>query len=93
MAKEVRPLFLARRSYRRRRLIDISRLMPFLGTVLFLLPIIWAGSARTSSGLIYIFAVWGGLIVALALLAGPIGRVVAEDDEEASGSDDDAGPL
>ncbi|MDJ1007284.1 MAG: hypothetical protein QNJ13_05605 [Paracoccaceae bacterium] len=81
MAREVRPLFLARQSYRRRRLMDIARLMPFLGAFGFLLPVLWAGSARTSSGMIYLFAVWGLLILGLALMAGPISRAEAEPDE------------
>jgi len=85
MARETRPLFLARRTYRRRRLMDIGRLMPFVGAFLFFLPVLWAGSARTGAGLIYLFAAWGLLIVALACLAGPITR--AEADPEARGPD------
>ena len=82
MARTTRPLFLARRTYRRRRLMDVGRLMPFVGAFLFLLPILWAGSAKTSTGLIYLFSVWGLLIIGLLALSRPIRR--AEADPEAS---------
>ncbi|MBT8409820.1 MAG: hypothetical protein KJN93_09355 [Alphaproteobacteria bacterium] len=58
------PLFLARETYRRRRLQDVARFLPFLATFLFVVPTLWAFGSRTSSGKIYIFVVW------LALIAG-----------------------
>ena len=65
--------FLQRSSYRRRRIRDAARLMPFLGAVLWLLPLSWAvgdGADRVgSSGLLYIFGVWVLLIVLTAALA------------------------
>ncbi len=63
------PLFLARQSYRRRRLGDAARLLPIVGAALFLLPILWSSSARTGSGAIYLFAVWAGLIIAVSLIS------------------------
>jgi len=84
VAQNPGPLFLARRTYRRRRLMDIGRLMPFLGTFLFLVPVLWAGSVRTSAGLVYLFVVWGLLIVGLALLARPISRAEADPEKTAS---------
>ena len=65
--------------------MDIGKLMPFIGTFLFLLPVLWAESARTSAGLIYLFTVWGCLIVGLVLLSRPIMR--AEADPEARAPD------
>lgn len=68
-----RPLFLARQSYRRRRMMDASRLLPFLGFFLFLLPILWhpaeTAEADTARGEVYVFAVWFGLILAAFILA------------------------
>lgn len=70
------PLFLARASYRRRRLIDFARLLPLAGAFLFLLPVLWApadpagGAARdTAMDGLYLFVAWGLLILAAALMA------------------------
>ena len=59
-------LFLERRSYRRRRLSDASRLLPIVGAVLFLIPLFWQtdqGSVLLSFVFGYIFAIWAGLIL------------------------------
>ncbi|WP_421703403.1 hypothetical protein [Aliiroseovarius sp.] len=74
------PLFLARQTYRRRRVADAARLLPLLGVLLFMLPLLGAAGAgdggaetgQTSAGGIYIFAVWAGLILAAALLSRPL---------------------
>lgn len=60
-----------RQTYRRRRLMDIARLLPVLGALLLALPLLWPeasthpaarGGVSMSSAIIYIFAVWIGLI-------------------------------
>ncbi|GAA6197438.1 hypothetical protein [Pseudophaeobacter sp.] len=67
--------FVERRTYRRRRLMDIARLLPILGALLFTVPLMWPnpdpypapgnhGGMATSAAITYIFAVWGGLIAA-----------------------------
>ncbi|UWQ77667.1 hypothetical protein K3725_10060 [Leisingera sp. S132] len=62
-----------RQTYRRRRLMDISRLLPVLGALLLALPLLWPeatahpaarGGVSMSTAIIYIFAVWIGLIAA-----------------------------
>lgn len=67
------PLFLKRRSYRRRRLRDAARLLPIFGAFFFLLPILWdpgrTAEPDTASDGLYLFAVWLLLIVAAAALA------------------------
>lgn len=67
------PLFVARRAYRRRRLIDAARMLPVLGFGLMVLPMLWApkdGSAsETATDGIYLFVIWGVLIVGARLLA------------------------
>lgn len=65
--------FLERRSYRRRRLVDCARLLPIVGVWLWLVPVLWQGAGdgdamKLSTGLIYVFAVWGGLVIAGGLL-------------------------
>jgi len=67
------PKFLARHSYRRRRMIDAARLLPVLGLFLVLMPILWRPAATpepdTTRGGIYLFAVWLLLIAAAFVLA------------------------
>ena len=68
MSRPPEPIFLGRRTYRKRRLEDAARFLPALGVILLLAPILWAASATTRGGLIYVFSVWAVLI----LLVGPI---------------------
>ena len=67
--------FVERRTYRRRRLMDMARLLPILGALLFAVPLMWPnpdpypapdthGGMMTSAAITYIFLVWGGLILA-----------------------------
>ena len=68
-----RPVFLARASYRQRRLRDAARVLPVLGAILFILPVLWpiggAEGQTTSAALIYIFGIWTALIVLAALIS------------------------
>jgi hypothetical protein len=70
---EITAPFVERRTYRRRRLMDIARLLPILGAVLFAIPLMWPdpdpypapgshGGMRMSSAITYVFLVWAGLI-------------------------------
>lgn len=66
------PLFLERRGYRRRRIIDVLRLLPFLGGLLFVAPalLLPAGeTARLSLTLLYFFGVWVLLIFVCFMLS------------------------
>ena len=69
------------------RVTDSVLILPFVGTILFLLPIMWprasegvaAEGTATSTALIYLFVVWAGLIccalgLALALKRFGVGR-------------------
>ena len=68
MREPIEPLFLARQTYRRRRLMDAARLLPWLGAFLFGLPLLWS-APRTGSGLLYLFGAWLVLIVLSFALA------------------------
>ena len=72
---------------RGQRLTDSVLILPFVGTILFLLPIMWprasegvaAEGTATSTALIYLFVVWAVLIccalgLALALKRFGVGR-------------------
>jgi hypothetical protein len=68
MREPIEPLFLARRTYRRRRLMDAARLLPWLGAFLFGLPLLWS-APETGAGLVYLFGAWAVLIVLSFALA------------------------
>ena len=82
------PLFVAPRSYRRRRLRDAARLLPVLGTFLFLLPILWSPGQTerqdTAPDGIYLFLVWGVLIEIAGFLSG---RLMEHADIPAGGQE------
>lgn len=68
------PLFLARRGYRQRRLIDAARVLPVFGAILLLMPVLWDASGgdppapRLAERGAYLFAVWGLLVLGAAVL-------------------------
>ncbi|MFD0858946.1 hypothetical protein [Roseovarius aquimarinus] len=74
-------VFVARGTYRQRRMIDAAGLLPVLGAILFALPLLWLGAdgtaPRTSHVMIYLFVVWG----ALAFLSARITRGLRSDDD------------
>jgi len=78
-------LFLERQSYRRRRLTDAARLLPFLGAALLAIPLLWPDEGGQgepvplSSAILYIFACWAALIF-LSLLFGVAARRLGTPD-------------
>ncbi|MEE9426898.1 MAG: hypothetical protein V3V25_02005 [Paracoccaceae bacterium] len=62
------PLFVAQDGYRLRRAKDAARLLPVLGAILILMPILWGGGA-TRLGIVFVFAVWSGLIIGAFFLS------------------------
>lgn len=85
MPKSGQPLFLARRSYRRRRMRDAVRLLPLLGVVLLMLPVMWLPAETpepdTGRGTIYLFSVWVFLVLAAAVLARGLAPGLDEDED------------
>ncbi len=84
MNRQRAPLFLQRSTYRRRRLLDGARVLPVLGLILILLPILWTRNSGDSIAgeAIYFFVLWGGLIITAALLARPLCRAQALGDRD-----------
>jgi len=84
------PLFLARQSYRRRRLTDAIRLVPVLGALLFLIPVLnmSGGNGTTLVGGIYLFVSWLALIALSGLLARVTSRPDETPEETPRGSED-----
>lgn len=58
------PLFLARETYRRRRLMDAARFLPFAAAFLFVVPVLWVEGTGTAAGMGYLFGIWIALILA-----------------------------
>jgi hypothetical protein len=89
MATRVKkPVFLERASYRQRRLQDMARILPVLAAILFVLPLIWKLTGNdgrgTSAVVIYLFAIWSGLIAIAAILS----RKLKLDTENGSGKEE-----
>ncbi|WP_197919191.1 hypothetical protein [Thiosulfatihalobacter marinus] len=86
MNERRKSLFLERQSYRRRRLVDVIRMLPVLGALLWMVPLLWPtdaqGGVATSKAIIFIFVVWAGLVLASALLTRALARGDAGDDQE-----------
>lgn len=66
------PVFLERQNYRRRRLMDAIKLTPFLGLVIWMIPLLWPAPTAIEAGistggaLRYLFGGW----IALVLIGG-----------------------
>ncbi len=83
------PVFLARETYRRRRLIDALRLLPFVGLFVFLSPLV-GGSGylrNTARSGLFIFAGWLVLIVACWGLGRLLARAPGTGDPLEPGGD------
>ena len=82
------PLFLARETYRKRRLMDGARLLPVVGAFLFAIPVLWADAeqpgAETAREAVYVFTVWALLIVGAFALSRKLARGVDVADTGAA---------
>jgi len=81
-------VFLARETYRRRRLIDAIRVLPVVGLLLFFAPLVGGtGYLRsTATSGVFLFTAWFGLIVA----AWGLGRLLARTPGTGDPLDPDA---
>ena len=84
MSDRGEPMFLARETYRRRRLMDAARFLPFLGAFVFIVPALWAESTGTSGGKLYIFGAWFFLIVLAFIISRrlPAAGEAGEDERD-----------
>lgn len=62
------PVYLARRTYRQRRLRDAARILPIAGAIFWILPLIAARPLTSTTG-IYLFGVWFVMICVAAAIA------------------------
>lgn len=88
-----RPVFLERRGYRRRRMMDGARLLPVVGAFLWLMPLIWGlapgREIGTAGGGIYVFVVWAGLIGGAWAFTRALGRPDDPQRRAGEGADRD----
>ncbi|MEM6589670.1 MAG: hypothetical protein AAF641_14580 [Pseudomonadota bacterium] len=84
-------LFVHQRTYKRRRLADAARMLPILGGLLFMIPLLWldAASMSTATVMVYLFLVWAALAGLAALLSRRLGPEVDQPDDRSS--DEEAG--
>ncbi len=75
------PVYLARRSYRQRRIRDAARMMPLAGAVLWLLPVFYVAPVTSGTGL-FIFGIW----MLLILVAGAISAKIHLGPDEIDGA-------
>ncbi|MGH1579213.1 hypothetical protein [Planktotalea sp.] len=92
-----RRLFLERRSYTQRRIVDGVRILPVIALVLFMIPLIWpkgsdAGSIDSSTSTFYVFVAWCALIIAGAVIATRIGPINEASNNDAASGDSRANP-
>jgi hypothetical protein len=75
------PVFLQRARYRRRRLRDAARMMPVVGVVLFLIPLLWPEGRDTPNAFAvqYVFGAWAFLVVLAAFISHRMRRHSDED--------------
>ncbi|MGY6549705.1 MAG: hypothetical protein ACXIU7_11985 [Roseinatronobacter sp.] len=87
------PEFLARESYRVRRLMDAARLLPLFGFLLLLLPLLRPGpggaAPPTAGESVYLFLVWLGLILIALILSRGLRQAL---EREKSGPDSTGSP-
>lgn len=78
------PQFLGRESYRLRRLMDAARMLPIMGLVLLLLPLMRHSpeldAPPTATEGVYLFVVWAVLILAAFLLSVRLRRALDISD-------------
>jgi len=75
-------VYLERRRYRTRRIIEALKVLPVLGIVLFGVPLLWSEGVKTSGAMIYFFSVWLALVFAAVWLARRLGAGAVEKSLE-----------
>jgi hypothetical protein len=87
MSRESGPVFLARRAYFQRRMMDAARVLPVLGAGMFVLPLLWKSGegARTVAVMFYIFLCWV-LLIGLGWIVSR--RLPPPDAPDAPGAED-----
>ncbi|MEM1065205.1 MAG: hypothetical protein AAF771_01935 [Pseudomonadota bacterium] len=83
------PVFLARESYRRRRLRDAARFLPFLAVFVFCIPMLFGPEAGTAMTKVFLFFAWLTLIAVSFALS----RRLATDIDVQQGDGPDDGPA
>ena len=79
-------VYVERRTYRRRRMTDAARLLPILGVLLFLVPLLLASTTVTPGAMapsvIYVFVVWAMLIMIAGWISHRLMRAGAADAQK-----------
>jgi hypothetical protein len=83
------PVFVERKTYRRRRMADAARLLPIFGALLFCMPLLWSvgDPPKTTLTMFYLFLVWFTLFIASALIS----RQLSDQDRGSQPGAEDEG--
>ncbi|MEZ5752034.1 MAG: hypothetical protein R3D60_08730 [Paracoccaceae bacterium] len=76
------PLFVERTAYRRRRLMDGARVLPVVGFILVLLPVLWTrnDAHNTANEAVYLFCLWLVLVIVAFILSRPLRAALMREE-------------
>ncbi len=80
------PVFLARETYRHRRLRDAARFLPFLAVFVFFIPMLFGPEAGTAMTKVFLFFAWLTLIIVSFLVSRRLATDI--DVQQGDGADD-----
>lgn len=79
-------VFLERQTYRRRRLIDLIKILPLIGLALWLVPLLWSTEGEdqvtSAAAMIYVFVIWLVLVVMKFIAARGLKTISSSDESE-----------
>ncbi len=85
-----RPLFLGQDTYRARRMGDAARILPALGVILFLLPLL-IGPSDPSMAFLYVFGICALLILVMVMMSRGLAEISRAEDKGIGTGDDPSG--
>lgn len=91
MRRKPAAVFVQQRTYKRRRMADAARMLPILGGILFMIPLLWLDTTTmtTARVMVYLFVVWAALAGIAGLLSRRLGP--EEDQSDDKIADEEAG--
>lgn len=91
MSRNKPAIFVQQRTYKRRRMADAARLLPIVGGILFMIPLLWihAGSMSTARVMIYLFVIWAGLAGVAGVLSHRLGPEEDQPEDRAANEEAD----
>jgi len=76
--------------------MDAARLLPVLGILLVMVPVLWGTDATrpsTSSAILYLFGIWAALVVLAFVVSSRLRHLRNAGDKSVSSDEADYGPV